>query len=332
VKRALLLIALAACGTRSRDPAAAKGAVGKATGDALVAAIAAADATMEPWRCARLGDPVSGAAPTGWTLDGQTIRGGVARKTARVVFVSEARGASDATVAALLALRKQLDPDPVDVVVSLGGLGGTRDEIERALDPIARGAPWLVIAIPGDRESIEEHRAAVTALAATGAAIVDGSQVRVIDLPAIAIGSLPGARYPERLGAGNSGCLRDEADAEALLARLREIEKKPRVLAVQDAPRGATDLAPGGVHAGEVELARAIAAAPVELVVHRAVDDTSSGGVLKKPLASATAAVGAIDATARYRDDGTRVLPSALLLTVGERETAWKPLVPRVVP
>ena len=106
----------------------------------------------------------------------------------------------------------------------------------------------------------------------------------------------------------------------------------PRVLAVQDAPRGVSDVAPGGVHAGDVELARTIAAAPVELVVHRAVDDTSTAGVAKKPFASATAGVGAIDATPRYRDDGTRVLPCVLLLTVGEREMSWKALLPRVLP
>jgi hypothetical protein len=66
-------------------------------------------------------------------------------------------------------------------------------------------------------------------------------------------------------------------------------------------------------------------------VLHAAVDDVSTTGTVRHG-APGFAAAGAIDATPRYRNDGSRVLPTSLLVTVGEHDVAWKPLAPRVVP
>lgn len=308
----------AACGSSSKD--GGRGSLGKATGAALLGALDAAAAALEPWRCARIDDPASaklvvetGAAP-------------------RIAFVAEARGAGGATAAVIEAVRKALDASPVDVVVTLGGMGESRDEIARALTPLAQGAPWLLVAIPGDRESIAEHRAVVAELAGGGARVVDGSQVRVVDLGKALLGTLPGAPAAGRLAAGSSGCVHDDADVKAILRALAAAERTPTLLATPRAPRGATDLAPGGIHAGDVALARLLAAEPVGLVVHTGVDDRTSPAGKAKPAPSLALAVGAVDATPRYRTSGERVLPSLLVVTIGDRELAWKPLVPTVVP
>jgi len=341
---ALAAVALiAACGSPSGG--GGKGSVGRATGAAVLAAIGAAAKTIEPWRCARLDDPIVAAAPPGWAFAGKRLEpaGTGPRPSARIAIVAESRGVVEVTGQALAALRKLLDAEPVDVVVTLGGMGGDADEIGRALAPIAEHAPWLVVAIPGDRESLVAHRSAVAALAAGGARIVDGSQARVVDAGGAILGTLPGAPAPERLGAGSGGCVHDDGDVADLLREVGLVtaaaaKGKRAVVSIvvgQRAPRGASDLAPGGIHAGDVAYARALRAAPVDLVIHAAVDDVAprpgQARRVRVPLAQAIGA-GAIDATPRYRPDGTRIPPTAVVITAGAGAVAWKPLVVKVVP
>ena len=331
-----------ACACGSSGGGGGNGAVGKATGAALVAAIDAATAVVEPWRCARFDEPIAQAAPPGWTLDGRRLsRAGKRAAATRIAVVAEARGGGAATQAAIAGIRAALDAEPVDVVVSLGGLGATRAEIAGALAPLASEAPWVVVAIPGDREAVAEHRAAVAELAGAGAPVVDGSQVRVVTAGAAAIGTLPGAPFEARLAAGAAGCVHDDEDVAATLRALATAaadDKRPpmTVIAGQRTPRGRSDLAPGGVHAGDVAYASVLSSHPVDVVVHGAVDDVGSaaGRAARKPRGATGVRLetGALDATPRYRPSGARVSPSALVITVGEREAAWKPLAPRVVP
>jgi len=325
-----VILLLAACGSSSKGEG--KGPLGKATGEALAAAIAAAAETVEPWRCARLDEPISVDAPAGWTVVGRSLHQDGAAKATRIAVISDARGGDPAVAA---ALRAALDAEPVDVVISLGGLGVDDAELAVTLGPLAEGAPWLIVAVPGDRESIAAHRVAVAALAKAGAAIVDGSQVRLLELGGAVLGTLPGVPFRERLGAGTRGCVHDTNDVDAVLEAIgaAAADQRVTILATQRAPRGGDDLAPGGVRAGDLDLADALRAHPVEVVVHGAVDDASAAAGKRKrgPGAPATVAVGALDATPRYRDDGSQVLPSAVIVTVGEREVAWKSLSPRVV-
>lgn len=322
-------LALAACGSSSKGDG--KGPLGKATGEALAAAIAAAAETVEPWRCARLDEPMAVTAPAGWTLDGRTLRktGGVARS---VAVITDARGGSPAVTA---ALRQALDAQAPDVVVSLGGIGSDDVQIATTLGPLAQDAPWLIVAVPGDRESIGAHRAAVAAIARAGGQIVDGSQVRLIELEVAVIGTLPGVPFRERLGAGAAGCVHDAADVAAALTALTEAagDTRATILATQRAPRGRDDRAPGGVHAGDLDLAAALREHPVEVVAHGSVDDAVDAAGKRKRGAGppAAVAVGALDATPRYRDDGTPVTPGAVVITVGDREVSWRPLALRVV-
>jgi hypothetical protein len=318
-------LGLAACGSPSKD--GGRGSLGRATGAAVLAALDAATGAKRPWRCARVDEVVfpSLAVET--------------RAAPRLAFVAEARGAGEATAPVLEAVRKALDAAPVDVVIALGGMGETEDEIARALTPLARGAPWLTVAIPGDRESIPGHRAAIEALAAGGSRIVDGSQVRILDLGAALVATLPGAPSAGRLAAGAEGCVHADNDVVETLIEVSALatpkkkgaRARPVLLATQRAPRGATDLAPGGVHAGDVGLARLLADRPVGLVVHGALDDASSRAGTAKPAPGLGVAVGALDATPRYRTGGARVAPSFLLVTVGA-DLAWKPVAPTVVP
>lgn len=325
VAAAALLVACAACGSSSKD--GGRGSLGKATGAAVLAALdAAADAT-EPWRCARIDDPAAARTATETT------------GPAKIAFVSDARvmGATDAPVAD--GVRRALDAAPVDVVVTLGSMGGTELEIVAALGPIARGAPWLTVAIPSDLESLPEHRRAVDVLAQGGARIVDGSRIRLVDLGSAVLGTLPGAPAAGRLRDELDGCVHDDADVTAILRALAAAapggkagNPRPTLLAGRRAPRGATDLAPGGIHAGDVALARLLAADPVNVVVHGAVDDASTPAGKAKPAPPLALAVGAVDPTPRFRAGGGRVTPSFLVVTVVTGEVAWEPVTPAVLP
>ena len=313
------------CGSSSKD--GGRGSVGKATGAAVLAALDAAAEATEPWRCARIDDPAA-------------ARTSIATKAPpRIAFVGDARvsGATDAPVAD--GVRKALDAAPVDVVVALGSMGGTEAEIHAALAPIARGAPWLTVAIPSDAESLPEHRRAVAALALGGSRIVDGSAIRIVDLGPAVLATLPGAPAAGRLRDDLDGCVHTDADVTAILEALAAAapggkagKPRPTLLATRRAPRGATDLAPGGVHAGDVALARLLADDPVSVVVHGAVDDASTPAGKAKPATRLALAVGALDPTPRFRAGGGRVMPSFLVVTVGAGEVAWKPVAPAVVP
>jgi hypothetical protein len=315
---------LAACGSPSKD--AGRGSLGKATAAAVLGALDAAAAASEPWRCARLDDPAA-------------ARLAVEVKAAapRIAFVADARAAGGAP--ALEGVRKALDAAPVDVVVALGGMGGTQAEILAALGPIAQGAPWLTVAMPADLESLPEHRAAVAELAAGGSRVVDGSQVRLLDLGAAVLATLPGMPAAERLRDDVDGCVHEDEDVTAILRELAAAapggkagKKRPTLLAARRTPRGRTDRAPGGVHAGDVAFTRLLAADPVSVVVHGSVDDATSGAGTAKPAPPLALAVGALDATPRFRAGGQRVLPSFLVVTVGPGQVAWRPVAPTVVP
>ncbi|MCB9560575.1 MAG: hypothetical protein H6708_09225 [Kofleriaceae bacterium] len=257
------------------------------------------------------------------------------------MFLADARGGDDAGATAR-GVRAALDAAPPAVVVTLGGLGTDRDTIEATLGPLATGAPWVVVAIPGDREAIPEHRAAIGRLAAAGAPVVDGSQVRVIELPGVRVGTLPGVPWRTRLAAGVDGCVHDVDDLAALLDALTGPpggdvgdDRPTTILATQTPPRqqGAFDLAPGGVHVGEIALAAALVDRGLDVVAQGAVDDLPrAAGAARRGAAPLFVPVGALDATPRYLADGTRVVPTGVTVTAGPRDVAWEPLRPRVLP
>src|SRR5262249_15950423 len=108
-------------------------------------------------------------------------------------------------------------------------------------------------------------------------------------------------------------------------------EPAPRVVVSATAPRGrgdASDLAPGGVHAGELDLADAVAP-HVPLVVHPQIGAAPSPGRIgyDTPTAAVVAS-GVADAAARYDDAGRRQAPTALLVTAERTAIGWEPIAP----
>ncbi|WP_428266304.1 hypothetical protein [Haliangium sp.] len=283
---------------------------------ALTTGISEVAEISAPHRCARLSSDIEAALePTpARVLGGRTLRRVGARlevepaldRTLILGVVSEARGEA----ADLAAVRRAFVDAGVELVVSLGGMGVHRQHIEATLGALAgvaatdsaatdgaepgaaAEARWPLLAIPGDWESIPDHRAAVRALSARG--VIDGSIVRLVDIDGVRLGTLPGAPDPGRLLAGDDGCVHTGDDIAQLTATLSP-HRGVRVLLAQVPPRqplaaglppdaatttgrrrtraraapaSSSDLGLSGVHIGEPELAQALLTTPVDVVLH----------------------------------------------------------------
>ncbi|MEM9493800.1 MAG: hypothetical protein AAGC55_31930, partial [Myxococcota bacterium] len=128
-------------------------------------------------------------------------------------------------------------------------------------------------AMPGDRESVVAHRAAVAAL--SDAAVVDGSRIRIVEIGRFLLATLPGAPHAGRLSAGRDGCLVTAEDGDSLAAGLAELaaeqDRIPVILA-HSPPRqsgvDASDRTGQGIHIGEPWLTRTVNAIQPMAVVH----------------------------------------------------------------
>jgi hypothetical protein len=285
------------------------GRVAHAAGPSVGRAIAAATTTLlryAEWRHAArclagpdeppdlvlVGDRTFGAG-------GGRLAGGKADRRVKLGFVADARGTDEATLANVKAARKLFEAAKVDAVISLGGQGATRADVAAVLGPLARDARWVVIAIPGDLEDLEAHRAAIEELRAAGAPIVDGAAARIVVIDGVAIAFLAGLPLAEDgrahgLAAGLAGCGFTEEDAAALADRLAA-EPGPRVVASYRPPRQrggeATDVTPGGVHAGEDVVARVARRGNATLLVHGASRESAGRWAGAAPIVAATGAL-----------------------------------------
>lgn len=313
---AIACVVAAACGGGAeRAPAGA----GRNAATALAAALDRAATVSEPWRCARPTVAPAGAAPIvvgerTWRRDGDALVS--AEDSLTIVAVGDARGSAPELKDRVRELR-------ADLVFAVGGMGTTEAELTAALGAIVDPA-WLTIAVPGTTEAWPVHRAVIAKLAASGAPIVDGSEVRLIDAGAAMIATLPGLPYAERLAAGSEGCSHDATDVARIVEALgQRAGERPAVLIGARAPqRGAGDLTAGGVHAGDPDLAAAVA--NLALVVHASIDGA--------PIASGQGdgndrdaiAAGSLDPVVRYRADGVRLAPSLTVVTFDRRGRAWR--------
>ena len=278
----------AACGSSEpADPATLD--LGRALAAGLAGAIERAGSLGEPFRCAELGAGAAGAelgtrAGRSLELEGDLLRLGPAAggrdRTVVVGVVADARGASPATLTQLGRVRAAFERERVELVISLGGMGTSEPELTQVLAALARDAPWVVWAVPGEREAIPAHRAAVAGLFAAGYPVFDGARVRMLEVDGAVLVSLPGAADPSHLVAGADGCVHRPEDASALALRLAS-HKGIRVWAGHTPPRQdeltAGDVALGGVHVGERALAAALPAARPHLVLHGMVDEAALG-------------------------------------------------------
>jgi len=315
-ERALLVgLLLAACGNGQMAPPPGAGLT---AATALAAAIDRAATVTAPWRCAR---PRVGTGPAlvvgerTWRRDGAALSSAAASLT--IAAVADARGGADPRVHERL---RALAPS---LVIAVGGMGTTEAELSAALGAIV-DPTWLTVAVPGTTEAWPVHRATVAALAASGAAIVDGSDVRTIDAGVAVIATLPGLPYPARLAAGSEGCSHGPDDVRRIVAELTTLAgQRPTVLVSAPAPQGGVgDLTAGGVHAGDPELTTAAAA--VGLVIHAPLDGAPIARGQAQGGDHDAIAAGSLDAVTRYAADGARLAPSITVVTFDRRGRAWR--------
>ena len=309
-------VAVAACGSGARP----SGSAGNAAAAGLVAAVEHAATTLTPWRCAiRAPSTASGEIVAGertWRRTGDVLT--TTGRALTIVAVADARG----DVAA--AWRERLRTAEPAVVLTLGGLGTTEGEIAASLGALVDPA-WLTVAIPGDAEAWPAHRAAVATVAATGAPVVDGAELRLLDGGVAVIATLPGAGHAARLAAGADGCVHDADDATAIVAALRTAAgDRPTVLATARAPQRGGPRGVGGIPAGDPELTTIVA--ELTAVVHAplAPGPTAPGRAAD---AVAVIAAGSLDPVPRYADDGARAARSLTAVTIDDRAVAWRPIV-----
>ncbi|MCG8418664.1 MAG: hypothetical protein MJE77_12055 [Proteobacteria bacterium] len=327
-----------------------------ASGDQLAAASLAAGlrgaraealSIGEPHHCARLArgsaDRITGrraekreyrAGGHKWQRSGYTLR--MHPPAARLVLgvVADARG-----VATHLSWIKRAFADRgVELVVSLGGMGGTETELAELLSALAKPASWPLVAIPGERESVLAHRAAVASLRDAG--VVDGSRTRLIAVGLIALATLPGAPYRRRLIAGSDGCLHTEEDGREITSLLASMPG-PRILLSHVPPRqrgtAASDVTSSGIHVGELWLTRAIVEARIQLAVHGLIAPLGRSGRGERPVGESPVflAAGSADGTLdpstesvfhlEYRPSGSTIHPTlALVITVEQDRMHWQ--------
>lgn len=308
---------VAACGSRAAPSAA------PAVDRALAAALEAADHVRAPWRCAALDTPALAdeQLATGgrhWKLSGHSLARTDNDVWIVIGVVADAGDAAPATLAALGGLRAQLDGEKPDVVLALGGMGGTRDELVATLGALADRASYPVVAIPGDLEPAPAVRDAVAALRTKGDAIVDARLVRWIELPGATIATIPGAGAAARLVSGDDGCGWRDADVASAYG---ELSQRPglRVAATAEAPRESNR----GDASGELALA-AVPAHPIDVVLHgptRAEPSPArSGG---RDGAAIALSPGSADAMPRLPEPHA---PTAGILAIHGTSWTWRPV------
>jgi hypothetical protein len=289
----------------------------------LAAILAAADDTVFPWRCAA--SDVPELAEREVVVGGHTWRtsGNVLRREGSgalvIGVVADAAGATPRTIAALGRLRHAMDEAKADLVITLGGMGATQDELVATLGTLSDRAPWPLVALPGDLEPMAAHLGALAALGSRGDVVLDGRRVRWVETAGATIGTLPGGGATERLVAGGEGCGWQPADVAQLYSQLTA-RRGLRVAMTSEGPRRLVD----GEPAGERALAPS-KAHPIELVVHGPLQPAATParngvrGGAAVPLSPGTA-----DATTRLPRAHH---PSAGLLTLRGTSWAWRPVV-----
>lgn len=328
---------------------------GVALAAALRAGLEATATAPAPHRCARLDAPGEAvAAPESLSMDapgGRTLRRrgpelriepGDARLT--LGLVADARGAVDA----LPRVRDAFSAAGVELVISLGGMGRDRETIAQVIGALASEAGatdgWLVLAMPGDWESIPAHRAAAAALADRG--VIDGSRVRFVDMDGVRLATLPGAPHRTRLAAGRDGCVYTAGDAAEVVAALAAYPGVRALLAHApprqepdglgaDGPRAArpTDVGHTGIPIGERALADALRATPVDVVMHALVasaPDEPRGALPTSRDAPVILAAGSLDPLARLVRDPADFAgsahrePAARIAVVTAERITWQ--------
>jgi hypothetical protein len=309
---AVVAAVVAACGNSTSPPVAPvpTPAQGSNAGPALAASLV---------DCAAL-DGSDATAPglgSGWTIAHRTLTRAPTSDSAATTIgvIADAGGAAPATLAALGRLRAQLDAAHVDVVLVLGGMASTPDDLTATWTALAANAGFPTIAIPGDLEPAAAHDAAIAAAQRQHLAVVDGRLVRWLELRGATVAILPGVGAAARHAAGGAGCGYTAAELHALVAALAT-RPALRILAAIESPRAWTA---AGDPTGDLAL-------PTEgrpdIVVHGAADTASTATTGGRDGSAALLSPGPADATPRLASHH----PSAgVLVITGDRWT-WRAL------
>lgn len=309
-RRLLGLIFVAACGGSSPPPASTR------IGPALIAALEAAP--RAPWRCAAPDGPALATETLGaWKLGEHTItrEGG---GTISIGVIADAGGPAPQTMAALGRLRAKLAD--VDLVLALGGMGSSQQDLEAVLGALTDRA--LLVVLPGDLEPVSGLELAIAALRAKGQLVVDGRLAQRIEMPGVTIATIAGASDASRLVAGSDGCTYRADDLAPAFADLTAA-KGIRILAAVEAPR----VRIAGEAAGELALVPG-ATQELDITLHGPVDAAATpartGGRDGEaiPLSPGTS-----DATLRL--PGPRRTTTAGILTITGTAWKWRPIADR---
>jgi len=315
----VLVLALPACGSAKTDTPSAP-----PLGAIVSALLGAADHATAPWRCAAIDAPGAPeekleAGNASWTLANHTLARAGGDGPVVIGVIADAAGAGPRTIAALGRLRAALEAERPDLVIALGGMGATSEELQATLGTLSDKAPWPVVALPGDLEPTTAHVSAVAALRKRGDLVLDGRSVRWIEVPGATIGTIPGAGAIERLAAGADGCGWEAADVTRIPTALTG---KPglRIVASAESPRTRVE----GEAAGVLALTPA-KTLPIDLTLH--------GPVAPAPTpARSGARDGSGVALSPGTADGTSRLPaahrpSAGVLVVRGATWTWRTLI-----
>lgn len=306
----------------------------------MEAAVERAIDLREPFRCARFENGDADPPPPRVVKHGGAtyeVRGDTLAiegdRELVIAVVADARGANPATLEQLGALRRELTEAGVELVLSLGGHGREPSEIARVLSALALDAPWVVVAMPGDREALPAHRAAVDQVSdGVRGVVFDGSQVRFIEHGSAVIATFPGVEHGSQVVAGTEGCVHTAEDAGDLAAALADRDRA-RIVASFAPPRqrgpGASDLTRDGIHVGEQLLAEAVDTAKPVLVVHGLVEDgarATASGEQRAGGEPAVVGAGSLEAAPdplRHRT----VTSAALIARITADRVRWRRLV-----
>jgi len=321
MKRLAILLGTVACGSggKADEPG------GPPIGKVLAAVVAAADGTATPWRCAAadvptLPDEEFAIGDATWKLGAHRLARVGGGNEVTIGVVADAAGSATRTIAALGRTRAAFDAAKADVVITLGGMGATNDELQATLGTLSDHAAWPVVALPGDLEPMDAHLAAIAALRARGDRVLDGRSLRWLDLGPATVGTLPGAGAVERTAAGREGCTWSAEDVAKLATELTG-KAGVRILASAEAPRATVD----GEAGGELGLVTSKALFPVEVALHGPlVPAPTAAKNGSRDGAGAPLSPGTADATPRLPDAHRS---AAGVLVVRGGSWSWKPII-----
>ncbi len=278
--------------------------------------------TTSPYRCARRKSTpgrVPSFANTGTSLvDGVLEFDRSLEGPLHVAFVGDSRGAPVHTITQMTQLFTALATEKLELLVSVGGLGANLHDIKSVLTVLSSDKRVPLIAYPGDRESVGDHRRAIHELAKDGRTVIDGSSFPLIAMGPLLLAGLPGIPYSSNLISGDEGCMYTLDDANQLIASIPDSIRKV-VLATYAPLAGlSTELGHSGIPLGVDVSSAKSSNPPIWAVVHgltRSQKLPAKGAITAKSRPLAVIA-GSLDPSEGKSD--------ALILSISRKRIDWR--------